>query len=85
MTPFPSFALFPCSTGVLLNIHAGAFPPLLDKNDKVIQHARPGSILAPPAHCLVFQRLSHEDGRLLPHVLVNALAPSFLQIGDPPV
>lgn len=52
---------------------------------KLIDNARPSSILAPEAQRLVRQALLVEFVRLVPHVLVNALGPLLLQEGEPEI
>ena len=51
--------------------------------DKLIQHARPRAVLAPPTHTLVRQTLHRENARLIPHVFTDALAPLGFQVLEP--
>lgn len=59
-------------------------PPLLPhKPHKLIQTARPRPILTPPPHRLILQTLPRKHGRLLPHILADALFPFRGQVLDP--
>lgn len=60
-------------------------PLLLDPRHKLINHAGPRTILAPPAQTVVLECLVREAQRLIPHVLVDALLPLLLQELDPPL
>jgi len=66
-----------------LNLHGittlTCTPVRLDVLDKLVNHSRPGRVLAPEAELLVAQCLLGEHQSLVPHVLVYALLVLFAE------